>query len=171
MPRSDCRLPIAAGRASLRLRDNPGSEKDSALWKWLAGDTTSKADFGAPLTTTDYRVCVYVGSDLRADASINAADLCDGRPCWKAQTRGYQYRRKTSSPVDQMRVTLREGLTPGKAKIQVTTRGAALAVPALDVIASPVTIQLDASNGLCWQAVYRPPFERRDAVQLQDHAD
>ena len=38
-------------------------------------------------------------------------------------------------------------------------------------IVSPVTVQLQSSNGNCWQAVYSTPFTKNDGVTFKDKAD
>jgi len=73
--------PIPAAHASvgqkafLMLKDKaPDDAKDQLQWKWIKGSSTAKADFGAPLTSMSYQLCIYNGVPIRIlDATIPAA--------------------------------------------------------------------------------------------------
>jgi hypothetical protein len=44
-------------------------------------------------------------------------------------------------------------------------------VPDLAAIASPLTIQLQNTTGLCFEAIYSAPFDRQEPGRFQDKAD
>src|SRR5262249_3285066 len=72
-----------AVRSTLRLRKAPVATADVLVWKWrLAG---AASDFGDPLTSDDYALCLYDGADalaLRTDAPAGAT--CGAASCWRA---------------------------------------------------------------------------------------
>jgi hypothetical protein len=65
-------------------------------------------------------------------------------------------------------VVLKAG-TNSAAKIVLKGKGSALRMPSLPLTA-PLTVQLGASNGECWQAVYSKPITNT-ADQFKAKAD
>lgn len=57
-PQVGCR---PASKSSLLIKQKGGT-KDKLVWKWLKGQATSQAEFGDPLTSTDYALCIYAGT-------------------------------------------------------------------------------------------------------------
>jgi hypothetical protein len=179
-PVAGCRTPSASGQGSLYYRDVVGNDAgDELRWKWSKGAVTSKAEFGTPLTTTSYRLCIYDGtSSLIFDATTPAGRLCGAsnpKPCWKDKPHGFDYSRKDLTPDGVAQMKLKEGTVAGKAQIQVRARGALLDDPALP-FAQPVVVQLhNAESGLCWEAVYGFPATANVAGppvgQFKDKAD
>lgn len=176
-PVAGCRTPTVSGKAQLQYKDNATDTKDQLQWKWQKGSQTGKADFGTPLTTSSYQLCIYDGaSDLLFHATIPAGGMCDvdkPKPCWKEKTGGFEYKDKDLSPdgVDQLK--LKEGLD-GKAQIQLKGKGDLLDDPSLP-FDQPVTVQLNnLENGVCWEAVYSEPAKKNTAEkspQFNDEAD
>ena len=69
--------------------------------------------------------------------------------------KGFKYKSKTGIPAGLTDLKLQAG-EAGKAKVQAKGKGAALALPALD-LTLPVTIQLLVDDGLstrCWQNTF-----------------
>jgi hypothetical protein len=179
LPVAGCRTPTASAKASLQYKDRSPDTKDQLQWKWSKGALTSKADFGTPLTTTSYQLCIYDGApSVIFDATIPAGGLCglaNPRPCWRDKTKGFDYKNKDATPDGVARLRLQEGLVAGKAQIQLKATGSPLDDPALP-FAQPVIVQLhNAENGLCWEAVYSAPASKNvagpPAGQFKDKAD
>jgi hypothetical protein len=123
------------------------------MWKWLRGELTAVADFGDPRTTTSYTLCVYdqdagAFGGLRLMLSATAPAGAN----WSPTSKGYKYKDSTLSPDGLQKVVLKEG-ADGKARISVTGKDANLDLSTLPA-ALPVTVQLKASNGMCWDAGY-----------------
>jgi hypothetical protein len=172
-PRSACRRPVESGKSTLVLRDQPGQSADRWLWRWTKGAATAKVDFGNPLATTDYQLCLYdAASRLVGNASAAGGDVCQGRPCWKETPRGFRYRKSEVSGTGlrhSLQISLAEGAT-GKARIGVTGRGGENpALPPLP-LAQPVTAQLVNGAGVCWEATYGAPATNRPGL-FRDRAD
>ncbi|MEB2283867.1 MAG: hypothetical protein B6D46_11390 [Polyangiaceae bacterium UTPRO1] len=170
-PLPNCRPPFVPGKASIQLAKK-GGVKDTIKWKWLKGERTTFADLGTPLSTTNYQVCIYDPSGLRFEITYPAGGTCAGKPCWKATgSKGYQYKDKELTPDGGYQLKLKEGGL-AKAQIQLTARGAALGMPPdLTSIGQPLTVQIQNSDGLCWQAVYSGPPTTQSSTKFSDKAD
>jgi alpha-tubulin suppressor-like RCC1 family protein len=166
-----CRTPIVSGKAFLALTDKSPDEKDQLQWKWSAGSATTKTDFGDPMNSDDYVLCLYDGTGLLATLTAPAGGTCPTKPCWADKPKGYQYKDKSADPDGITQLQLSEG-ADGKAKIQVKGKG--LNLPDLDLamLASPITVQLQsARSGVCFGATYGAPFLKNDGVSFKDKAN
>jgi hypothetical protein len=172
-PAAGCATQTVADKGLLLFKDRPGERDDRLLWKWLRGATTSKADFGAPLTTTDYELCVYDASAaLIVRACAPAGGLCASKPCWRESRRGYKYRTRDVAPSGAKRtlqLDLKEG-PDGKARIIVKGHGGNPAIPSLPV-AQPVTVQLVNGGAACWQTTFSAPARQNEPGRFKDTGD
>lgn len=89
---------------------------------------------------------------LRLRALAPASGLCGKKLCWKAVPPGFTYTDKELTPGGLSSVQLKAGIA-GKASITVRGQGANLGMPTLP-LRLPVTVQLQAANGQCWEAQY-----------------
>jgi hypothetical protein len=167
-PSISCRVP-AASQTTLRVLDGDGG-RDKITWTWK-GEETLLADFGDPLSTSDYTLCLYdhVSSSpvLVSEHDMPAGESCKGKPCWKAASSGLLYKdpRLEHGPIKAVK------LVPGadgKAKIKVKAKGPTVAPPRLPLAVSPeVTAQLhNLETGECWSATYTSAITN-DAVELK----
>ena len=131
-------------------------------WKWLAGTATSYADFGSPLGTTDYAFCLYDANGLALAAIVPANEA------WKGGPTGFKYKSKTGTHDGVTQIQLRTG-GDGKARIAVQGKGIDLATVA--ALEQPLRIQLQNSDGPCWEAVYSAPPRKHVAGIFSDRAD
>ncbi|MEO6029682.1 MAG: alpha/beta hydrolase-fold protein [Candidatus Binatia bacterium] len=152
-----CRAPTAPRAAILQLRNVSPDAKDRLQWKWGRGAPTTLADFGDPLATTGYSLCVYDGLGVLVQAAAApAGDVCNARhprPCWRASRTGFRYVDRDLTPTGIRQIVLKSGVA-GQAQIQVKGEGAALGLPSLPFGTLPLTVQLVNSDGACWQATY-----------------
>jgi len=156
-PQAGCRKPAVPKKAVIVLKDKSPDKKDAFQWKWNKGTATVLANFGAPLTTTGFTLCVY-------DQSANPQPLifakappegtCGTKPCWKTTKTGYKYTDKLLDPDGVLGILLKQGVD-SVAKIVVKGRGANLQMPVLPPTPK-VTVQLkrDDDLGICWDAEY-----------------
>jgi hypothetical protein len=167
-----CRTPALSEKALLKLQDRTPDDRDSLLWKWMKGAVTPKTDYGNPVMSDGYTLCFYDNGSLVTGMSAPAGGLCDGNPCWKDKTKGFDYKDKDLTPNGLQKITLREGLTAGTAKIIVKGKGLNLPMPSLAPLTGPLTVQLRKNTGgVCWGATYSAPFLKDDGVVLKDRAD
>jgi hypothetical protein len=160
-----------SGKASIQLQNKTPDSKDQLKWKWLAGERTTVADYGNPITSMSYQLCVYDTTGLRIRSTAPAGGTCAGKPCWKATGQsGFKYKDKELTPNGMSQLQLKEG-ADGKAKILLSARGAALAMPNPATLGQPVTVQIQNTSGLCWEAVYSAPPTSQSSTQFKDKAD
>jgi hypothetical protein len=170
-PKDDCREPVVTLKALLLLKDDAADNaRDKLIWKWIKGEKTDFVDFGAPLATDDYTLCIYEAAggqpSLLLSATAPAGGQCAGRNCWKAlSTKGFKYKDKDLTPDGLDRILLKSGDNE-KAKILVKGKGANLALPSPLDVELPVTVQLQSANGECWEAKYFPIGVRRNTSSL-----
>ncbi len=173
-PLAGCRLPAVAGKASLLLKDKSPDAKDQLAWKWARGAVTTKADFGQPLTTDRYELCLYDATGLVTTAIVPPGGFCaKGKACWREKKTGFDYKDGDLTPDGVAQLQLREGLVAGKAKIQVKGKGDRLDMPpSLAALLSPVRVQLvNHATGTCWESVFSAPFKKQDATTFAAKAD
>jgi cysteine-rich repeat protein len=166
-PRDDCRHAAPPRGSRLILRDR--SDAHSLRWTWGGGGTTPD-DFGDPLSTDAYTLCVYDRSGLIMAATAPAGRICGTRACWSRAGGGFRYRDRESTPDGLRRIALKAP-PDGKARILVTGRGEHLRIriPTLSGTISPVTAQL--MNGhACWDAVYDASIVRRTSASFRDRS-
>jgi 6-phosphogluconolactonase (cycloisomerase 2 family) len=150
-PMTGCRHPT---QARLDVRDRPGEHSgDGLTWAWKRGPQTALGALGDPRTTTDYVLCVYDASSTAVfSATAPSADDCGGTSCWSATSRGFTYRHRTH-PDGVRRLLLRAGTAPRSA-LKVNARGSRVSPPAPSSLGLPLAVQLQTSDGECWEAVH-----------------
>jgi len=159
-PLAGCRKPAAPGRALLLLKDRTPDTLDALLWKWAGGAATTKADFGDPVATTNYQLCLYDQSGatptLRLASNAPAGGTCGARPCWTGTTTGFVYADPALTP-DGLATISARGAGAGAAKLLIKGKGTNLPLSGLP-LGPPVRVQLSAGSGVCWEAVYTTPL-------------
>ena len=174
-PLSGCRKPTAPGNAPLKLTRTSTHERDILLWKWMPGAATDLADFGDPVTGTDYTLCIYDETadtpSLRLAVSAPAGEVCGARSCWRGTNSGFRYTDRSLTPNGIQKLQLEAGVA-GRARINLKGKGALLRLPTLPFVQqSDVLVQLKNSAGQCWDAVYSAPASRNDAEGFLDQGD
>lgn len=171
VPLSGCKKPFVPGKSTLQILNNSVDAKDALKWKWLRGARTTLADYGTPLTTTSYQVCLYDQTGLRMEVTNPAGGTCAGKPCWKPTgLTGFKYSDKDLTPDGGYKMSLKEGAVE-KAKILFSGRGANLHVPDLSSLQLPILVQIQNSNGVCWEASFSGPPKKQTATQFSSKAD
>ncbi len=176
-PQAGCRTPAVGQKALLSLKDKSPDDKDLFGWKWLKGSSTTIGDFGDPLSTDTYELCIYDGgSNLIMHATAPAGGLCNAanpKPCWSANANGFKYVDKDLTPLGVQKIILKAGADQA-AKILVKGKGANLDMPAIFPLVQPITVQLTNSSGICWEAGYSAPASKNTVGppgQFKDKAD
>jgi len=172
-PLVGCHRALRPDGGTLTLKDRVPDKSDSLAWRWSRGPALAKADFGDPLATTAYRVCIYDGApSLILGVTVPAGGICNpktNRPCWKSPKRGFSYRNPNPAAGALQSLDLREG-TSTTARIALRGRGPLLAMPSLTALSAPLVVQLQSSDGACWESTYSPPV-RQSAKSFVDKAD
>jgi len=160
-PRTDCRASLAPTKSKLDVRDGEPSLRDSLGWTWSKGAATTRTELGDPTASSDVALCVFdpvVGVLLQA--RVPAGGLCGGKPCWRADAKGFRYTDAAGSAGGITKLQLVAG-TAGKAKALVRGKGAELDVPS-PPYALPVRVQLQVEGGACFESVHGPAGVRRN---------
>lgn len=166
-----CREPMIGGKTSLTIKNFGVDKRDQILWKWLRGAATTKAEFGDPLATDHYTLCIYENGTLVSSASAEAGGTCNGVPCWTDQPRGYQFKDPALDPFGVQRLQLKEG-DDGRAKILFRGKRVYLQTPDLSAASGPIEVQLISSaSATCWGATFSAPFDRNDGQIFKDKSD
>jgi hypothetical protein len=173
-PVGGCRGSAVPQSGSLTLRDRSPDDEDRLAWKWTRGVATAKADFGNPLATTRYQLCVYDASGATiAGATAPAGGTCDGRPCWRESASGFTFRGATGAANGWRRSSVRLALkagVDGKARITAQANGVHVGLRPLPA-AQPLTVQLRRSDGPCWESVFGAPARRNQPGTFTDRAN
>jgi len=124
----------------------------SALrWTMKGADAVTTSDFGAPLATTGFTLCVIDDVSgtprLAVDTSIPSGTACQG--CWVTRSNGFRFRSADRSLVTKLRAG-----APGRSRFQVGAKAPTLAVPPLPLV-TPVRVRLHRNDApTCWESVF-----------------
>lgn len=169
-PRAGCSVPVGFKR---RLRIS--AKKDVITWRWRSNGDIPLADFGNPVTTSSYSLCIYTGVtptflvELHAPEDGNCGN--GGKPCWKARSnKGFRYRDPLKANDGISRIALRTK-PAALADLVFRARGPNVPIPTLP-LTEPVLAQLVRSDGpQCWESHYSAPALRNTADVYKDKND
>jgi hypothetical protein len=172
---SVCRTPTAPRKAKLQLKNVSSDQtKNKLAWKWTKGAATPKADFGDPLQTDGYTLCLYEDGTFVQSFSVPAGGVCSdtGRACWRDIGKGFSYIDPELTPDGVQSVKLIEGLVDGKASASLKGKGTRLGLPDLSQLTGVVDVQLQkTTGGPCWGATFSPPHKKNDGTSLKAFSD
>ena len=152
-PAASCRAPVA-GKSQLTVRRTDVDVANRLTWRWRSRQGTIVDDFGDPVFTDDYTLCLFggpSGTTLLSRTALLAGSLCGDRTCWSPTGRGWRWKdRERRTGVASLKLG---AASTGKASIRVLGGGVSLELAALPV-EPPVLVQLRAGDGACWEAAY-----------------
>lgn len=168
-PVSGCQ-PAATLRSVLSVKRDELTSKNKLTWKWKSSAAVTSGDFGAPLTASNYLLCVYGAGAPPMGAVAPAGQLCAGKPCWRqTATKGFAHSDKERTPVGLKKIVLKAG-EAGKAKITLKGEGPALGPVSLP-LTTPAVVQLTRlDGGPCWEATYGTST-KKDETQFKATSD
>ncbi len=150
----------------IQLKNKANDRGDQMKWKWFKGFAAPiPEEYGDPLTTTDYVLCAYDASGtviLKAHAP--AGGICRDGPCWAPLGGGgFKYKDKDGTP-DGVKTLFLKGNRVG-----LLAKGEHLTLPAdMTTIVQPLTVQIQNSDGFCFEAVYAAPAMKQKVDQFKD---
>lgn len=170
-PAPGCRLPAVGGKAKLDIKDNADDKKDLLKWSWTKGSATALADFGNPVATDAYFLCVYDAGVRVSSTTLPAGGTCGKNPCWAAKKTSFNYKDAELTPDGALTAKLVAGAA-GKAAISVQAKGVNLETPNPTSLTGPIRVQLQrAGGGVCFESVFGAPFKRNAKGTFSDLAD
>lgn len=168
-PAEGCRRPILAGKSKLDVKDSADDTKDSLKWKWLKGEATSLADFGDPLGSDGWLLCIYDAGVPVSSTELPAGGTCGTKPCWSAKPTGFTYKDAALTPDGAQAAVMKAGVA-GKPSISITAKGVALETPTPSAFTGPLRVQLQGRTG-CFEATYSAPFKKNAGGAFSDVDD
>lgn len=157
-PRPGCKQMTLPGAGTFRVA-RPSLQPPSLTWRWRAGQSTDRGQFGDPRAATDYDVCLYEhqsGQDILSwQKNISPGGVCyRGRACWTDTRSGFRFANRTGGLNGITRLQLVSG-PDGQAQFTLKAGTPALQPPTLPL--SPrVTVQL-VNDLTCWEARFSTP--------------
>ena len=161
-PMASCRT---AAKSILLFKEGSDDSKDKLIYKFIKGAATVQADFGTPLSSTDYALCIYAGTaGVMAGTTVAVFDAVvqDDTANWKAiSTKGYKYKDSTGADDGIQKVILKGSSPDAKTKILVKGRG--INLPDLDTgilpfqtANFPIIAQVtNSETGVCWESTFQ----------------
>jgi hypothetical protein len=162
----------AGDKAKLVMgRPLPDGTKDKLTWKWAKDADVAAADFGDPLSTANYDLCIYEDGVLGAAAHVPALPDCGATTCWTPRGDSFKYANDASTFDGIKGVGFSAGSDPGNGKILVKGGGSLLGLPHA-MLTTPVLVQFVRNDvaGKCWQSMISAPATN-DAVKFVGAGD
>ena len=170
-PASGCRLPAVGGKAKLDIKDSADDAKDMLKWSWAKGSATALHDFGDPVTTDEYFLCVYDDGVPVSSTALPAGGMCGRKPCWTEKKTSFNYKNSSRTPDGVLTAKLTGGVA-GKAGVLVLAKGFDLETPDLTTLTGPIRVQLQRADGaICFESVFGAPFKKNAMGVFSDLAD
>ena len=145
------RLP-SPGKSILLLQNSADDAKDSSSSRGGNGPERRQSDFGDPLTSADYALCLYTG--LQRTPLTHLTVPHDASKWTSLSDRGYRYGIATGNADGVTKVLLKGG-EAGKSMAQVKGKGMNLPDPTFSNLPLPVTAQLvNSQTNTCFEATY-----------------
>jgi hypothetical protein len=147
------------------IKDNPSDDKDKLAWIWKKAEVLLP-DFGDPINTTSYALCIYDASAApqpRLTATMHRNITCLSQQCWtRMSLKGFKYKDLLKSADGVKLVKLKAGLGT-RGKIILKAKGQK--VPPLPLpMTGPVVAQMQNSDGQCWGVEYDSGIKRNSSL-------
>ena len=143
--------------ATLQMVSQPNTAPDKLTFKWKKGPAIALGDFGTPIGSTSYALCIY---DEAGGVPSNAyhgqpPGGCGTAACWTpSSTTGCKFKSKTGAPDGITNLLLKAGAAD-KAKVEVSAGKLDLALSPFPLQQSRrVVAQVRTSTGQCWGATF-----------------
>lgn len=157
-PVQTCKVSTQPGKSPLVVKNN-GKGGRKLVWKIASASDSVTADFGDPTAGGSTGVCIYDESGnishVTAELLVPGGGTCKKeQPCWRALKNGVGYKFADARGLhDGVKgIVFRSGLA-GKSSLRVKATGSNLRLPSLPA-SMPLRVQLQASDGGCWEASY-----------------
>ena len=155
-PMAGCRT---APRNRLRVTDRVRDRRDRVAWQWREGQATTVSDFGDPVHSTAYALCIYAGTSA---ASVVELRIPPSSAHWTSTSNGVTYKDVSGAADGVWRGALRAS-DVDRARAALRARGPQVPLPDLsNGLSLPVVVQLqNAETPTCLESL----FDSADVVQ------
>jgi len=150
---------IAAANGRFVAKDGQSNEDDQLVWKFVSAANLAAGDFGDPLGTNEYALCIYDDGTKKIDLTVPPGSS------WRAlRSGGFRYRDYLGTADGTTKIELIPGEI-GQSMLEWRGKGAGLRIPASASVNSlfsgsvAVTVQLHG-NGNCWETTFAPARSR-----------
>ena len=152
-PVAGCQASVSQ-KGKLSIGDGTPDTKDKIGWKWAASVGTTRPDFGDPINTTGFVLCVYDAGVKWLEGKLPAGGTCATKACWQDKTTVIKYGDKDLTPEGIQKAVMKPGPAL-KGKIGVKGKGALLQMSTLPVT-GPLVVQLirDDVSSPCWETTH-----------------
>jgi hypothetical protein len=138
-------------KAVLKLRDSASNSGDSVKFLWKGGPALVP-DMGNPTQTTTYELCIYDSRGVQMAMAVPPG--AGWGPLGPTNSpKGYKYSNSTAS-ADGVKLIKLKGSNLTKGQVKVIAKGDALPDTEDLPLQYPVTAQVYASDGMCWDAEF-----------------
>ena len=173
-PPNGCKVPFKSVLVINHQTSNPS--KNKVVWKWLKG-TSTFTDFGDPLASDDYSMCVWEDGVLVSRSHVTPGGMCGSKPCWKEtgsvlSPTGFKFKNKSTNGDGVLQTNLKVGF--GSAKILWKGRGANLMLPGAAngfqyFDGTSVVVQATRDDGgVCWRSEFSPAdFKKNESSKFK----
>ncbi|MGH7790077.1 MAG: hypothetical protein ACRERC_24630, partial [Candidatus Binatia bacterium] len=150
-PSNSC---TSASKASLKLGNSSNDAVDKVKFLWKGGPALL-LDMGDPTQSTRYELCIY---DSRGVQSAMGVPPGAG---WSSKSTGYRFK-DIAAQNDGISLIITKASNLDKAKLKIAGKGVELPDTAAMPLVGPVTAQVYASDGMCWEAEFAESSFRRN---------
>jgi len=158
-----------SNRAQIRLQESANPAARRLEWRWTRG-VASLAQFGDPLQSTSFSLCIYDDAALVGMVRVMPGGRCGRDDCWREKRgRGFAYANKDANDMGIALLDLTAG--NGSADLHLKAKGRQLALPLPMSPNGTVTVQLvkNRSAGLeCWTSRFRQPARHSTQHRFDD---
>jgi cysteine-rich repeat protein len=145
-----------AEKSFVLVRNTANEARDKLLWKWIKGAATQLEELGDPTTSTDYALCLYIGTPPTLLPGGEIEVPADPSRWSAVRTVGYQYTDVDASIAGAHRVKLKIS-DENKSRALVKGKAAALPDPPLPIaeVALPLRVQLfNTATTACFESIF-----------------
>jgi hypothetical protein len=161
-PATTCQAPV---KATLDVKDNALDVRDLLKFTWKGGPVLFP-EFGDPTQTTQYELCVYDASGIRAAVGVPPGFTPPIGPGWQllgtsTVPKGYRYKDAAAAIMGVKEVKL-QASSIDRANLKLVAKGLQLPDNPPPPFQLPVTAQLYSSDGRCWEAAFDTPETKKN---------
>jgi hypothetical protein len=155
-PSNSC---LGASKAVFKIKNKSLDSRDGLRFTW-AGGPSLVGDMGDPTQSTRYELCVYDDTGVQMAVGVDPGAGWDtvGTP---SSPKGYKYKDSLALQ-DGVKLIKTKASNLDKAKVKLVGKGDALPDTAVLPFQFPVTAQLYASDGMCWEAEFDSAHTRKN---------